>query len=90
VKPLILSWWLLCGADAGTTHYVLKTGGVEVMLPTQNPYVIDGWIASQAYAGAKLFGPKRTKTTTAIGIGLMAWRGFVVAHNAREIVRHAR
>lgn len=88
MKGLILSWWLLCGGDAATTHYVLKTGGREVMLPTQNPYVIDGWVAAQAHAGSKLFGPKHTKTSVGIGIGLMAWRGFVVAHNTREIVRH--
>jgi hypothetical protein len=48
VKPLLLAFNILCGADAATSHHILSTGGQELVLPTSQPYAVDGLIAAQA------------------------------------------
>lgn len=88
MKPLLLTWWLLAGADAVTTRHIVMTGGREVMLPSQHPDVLTGLIAGQAYMGSKLLGPKHTKTTVGIAIGLMVVRGVAVSYNLRRIQEH--
>jgi|KBSMisStaDraftv2_1062788.scaffolds.fasta_scaffold374837_2 hypothetical protein len=92
MKPLLLSWWVLCGADAATTHHIVTTGGREVILPTQNPYAIDGVLLTQAFAADHaLRNVARTHPRLAIGlgVGLVAVRGFAVAHNLRQIQTHS-
>lgn len=84
---LVLSWWLLCGGDAVSTTHILRTGGQEALLPTQNPVLINGIIATQAYGGTKLLQQKK-KTTTLIVIGMMGVRGYALYHNVRAIQQH--
>lgn len=93
MKGLILSWWLLCGADAATTHTILATGGQEALLPTQNPYVIDGFVAMQMIGGAfvlREMHKTHPKLATGIGIGMIAFRAFAVGNNAQQIAMHFR
>lgn len=93
MKPLMLSWWLLCGADAATTHHVLTTGGQEMLLPSQNPYVVDGMVLAQAamgaYANREL---RKTHPKIAMGvmIGMVAFRAFAVTNNTYQIIQHHR
>ena len=89
MKALLLSWWLLCGADAVSTQHILAHGGREMLLPTQNPYAIDGVVFAQALAGD--YAVRRLRQThprLAIGVavGLTAFRGFATAHNVHEVL----
>ena len=85
---LLLTLNILMGADATTTHVMLNRGGREVLLPTQNPWAINGIVAGEATA--MTFGlttlskehPKLAKTLTWTLIGV---RGAIVAHNVREL-----
>ena len=88
MKTILLAYLLSCGADATTTTIVLKHGGREVELPTQNPYVIDGLTAGQAVGVAgMLVRLHRTHPKLAVGMGLLSVgvRGFVVAHNVSQL-----
>jgi hypothetical protein len=91
MKPLLLSWWILAGSDAATTHYMLNTGGREVLLPTQNPVAIDGILGAQAWAAdrsLRRLHATHPRLALAMGAGLVGVRAYVVQHNMREIARH--
>ncbi len=88
MKPLLLTFNLLCGADAATTHYGLTHGAREIVL-SQNPWVDDAAVAGGAITatyGLLWFDahehPKlaRVLAWTAIGI-----RAAAVANNVYQI-----
>lgn len=88
MKPLILIFNLLCGADAATTHIALTHGAREVLLPTQNPWIVDGIVAGQAVATSTIV-HRRGKTR---GITILTWiaigaRGVAVANNIYQLHR---
>ena len=89
MKPLILTFWVLCGADAGTTHYALKHGAVEVVLPAQNPFVVDGIITGEAIAGSwvlhSLNRRGHARLARVVGWTLVGIRAYAVVHNVHEL-----
>ena len=88
MKAIILAYILLSGADAATTTIALKHGGREVLLPTQNPALIDALTAGQAASvSLALVRLHRTHPKLAVGMGLLSVgiRGFVVTHNVGQL-----
>lgn len=85
LKPLLLTFQLLCVGDAVSTHVILDHGGHEIIFPTQNPWAIDGLVAGQAVAVSYVFSKTDTRhpklTRVALG-GLIAVRVFAVIHNS--------
>lgn len=94
MKPLVLVFNLLCGADASTSHYAItQLQAKETHLPTQNPYVIDVAIASEAVAistAAVIFQHDHPRLAKAMLVGAIIGRGYVVAHNLHEIRKGLR
>ena len=86
---MILNWILTAyitsfAADAATTHVALSKGAVEVVLPTQNPFMIDGIVAGQAVAGYMLINhlyKDHPKLAIAIAVGVTAAHGYAALHN---------
>jgi len=81
--------WLLAGfiaamsADAGTTHYGLaKYGCCEVVLPTQNPWVVDGIEAGEITAGIWAF-KRLYKHNRKMAVILLV--GATIAHSAATV-----
>lgn len=86
MKPLVLVFNLLCGADASTSHYALThLQAREMHVPTQNPYVIDAAIAGEALTTTMILHHRHSKLAKTIMVGLIIGRGYVVAHNLHEI-----
>ena len=89
MKELILTFNLLCGADTVSTHIVLHQGGHEFVLPSQNPWVIDGMVAGQAvlgsYALTRLDRNGHPKLARVIGWTLVGIRAVAVVHNVGQI-----
>ena len=80
--------WLSCGADAATTHYALLHGGREVLIPTQNAYVIDGVAVGEAAATSyslMKFGKNHPRAAKVLGWSIVAARGIVVANNINQL-----
>lgn len=51
-KKLALVWFLSFGADAISTHNAItQRGAHELLLPSQNPYVIDELVVGEAVIG---------------------------------------
>lgn len=101
MKTLLLTLKLLCVGDAGTSHYILASGGREVVYPVQNPYALDAIIAGQCYVGQKglttLYNRRdvvhgetvgHERLAKGLAITMIAVRGFAVYANTRAIVRH--
>ena len=91
MKELLLTYTLLCGADAGLTHYGLAQGYTrEAWLPTQNPWVIDGLVAGQAtLAGWALSKQAKThpKVARVIAWTIIGIRAGAVAWNVHQLVK---
>jgi len=93
MKTLLIVWGLTCGGDAGTTAYILRTGGVETWLPTQNPAVAASVAGGTCVAGIPAINRLSKDHPTAakvIGWSIVAVRGSIVAHNAEQIYKHRR
>lgn len=94
MKPLLILFHLACGADAASSHLALhQHPGVvrEQVLPTQNPWVIDGVVAGEAAvttAGALWLRrhdhPKWAKGIVWLAVGV---RAVAVAQNIRTLRR---
>jgi hypothetical protein len=87
MKPLLLSIFLSCGADATSTHLALTHGAHELVLPSQNPWVIDGIVAGESAAIA--FGLHRLhkthpKLAKALGWSIVGMRSSIAAYNFRH------
>lgn len=85
--PLLLSGWLgSVGLDAGSTHVALTRGARELIMPTQNPWVIDavysGAGVSTAYTLTRWHKthPNWVKVYLISGIVLHSW---ATVHNVR-------
>jgi hypothetical protein len=88
MKILLFGVWLSFGSDAATTHYALNHGGREVLIPTQNAYVIDAVAAGEAlFASRALNKLNKThpKAAKILGIGMIAARSFVVYSNVNQL-----
>lgn len=90
MKPLLLTYALLCGADSATTYIALAHGGREVWLPTQNPYVIHATTAAQYAVFAwslQDLNKQHPKLARVVGWSVAAVRGVAVAYNVRQVLR---
>lgn len=88
MKALLITFNLLCGADATTTHAILTRGGREVLLPTQNPWVVDGVVTGEAFAASKslqVLSRTHPKTARIIGWSLVGLRSVVVVNNVHQL-----
>ena len=88
MKTILLGIYLTFGADAATTQYALNHGGREVLIPSQNVYVIDGVVAGEAFMTSKAlskFNKEHPKAAKIVGIGMIAVRSFVVYHNVEQL-----
>lgn len=88
MKPLLLTWWLICGADATTTHMGMARGYEERWLPASNPWVVDGMVAGQAALGT--FAVRRLNRTHPRAARVLGWtlvgvRMFAVVHNVGQL-----
>lgn len=102
MKSLVLTFHLLCGADAGTTSYMLTHGSHELFYPTQNPVAASAMIEGQCVAlergATHLYNRRdvvapdvvRTHETRAkaLLITAIAFRGAAVGWNVYQIERH--
>jgi hypothetical protein len=88
MKIMLIVLNLTFGADATTTHYALKHNGIEVIIPSQNPFVVDGFVGAESFSlsySLNRLGRKHPKTAKIIGWSIIGARGFVVAHNINEL-----
>ena len=91
MRTILLGIWLSYGADAATTNYALNRGGREILIPSQNVYVINGVVAGEAYLSShslSKFSKKHPKAAKLVGIGMIAVRSFVVYHNVEQLRKH--
>lgn len=94
---MILNWILTAyiasfTADAATTHVALQKGAVEVVFPTQNPWVIDGIVAGEAVTGhalTKHLYKDHPKLAVTIAIAATAVHGYAAIHNI-HVMRQMR
>lgn len=89
MKTLLFGVWLTLGADASTTHYALATQqGTEVVIPSQNPYVIDAIVVGEATAATlelQLHKHRHPKVAKILGWTIIGIRAAVVVHNITEL-----
>lgn len=81
---LLLAFNLLIGGDIATTHYGLTHGAHEMIIPSQNPWVVDAVLVSEAVGGSIALhhvGKQHQKLATWIAVAAIGVRGAVVAHN---------
>lgn len=85
MKPLIFAIALSFGADAASTHVGRATERTrEVLLPTQNPYVIDAIVAGEAIAVSLALNrlhKDHPKLATRLGWGIVGYRSTLAVHN---------
>jgi hypothetical protein len=82
---------LTCGGDTATTVHILRTGGVETWLPTQNPAAagaIAGGTCVAGMHGVSKLAETHPKAAKVVGWSLVAFRGSIVYHNLDQIRRH--
>ena len=89
MKIILFGIWLTCGFDAASTHYALThRAALEVVMPTQNPYAIDGIVAGEAALtslGLYHLNHNHPKLTRIAGWSMIALRGAVVVHNVEQL-----
>lgn len=89
MKGLLLTLTLLNAGDSATTHAALSIGARELN-PIQHALVLDAAHGLETVALWQV-APKAEQQhpalTKAVVIGLIAWKGFVVAHNVNELRR---
>ena len=89
MKTILFGIWLTCGSDAATTHYALtQRNAKEVVMPTQNPYAIDGIVAGEAALtslGLYHLNRKHPSIARVVGWSMIALRGAVVVHNVEQL-----
>jgi 3-polyprenyl-4-hydroxybenzoate decarboxylase len=88
MKIMLIVLNLTFGADATTTHYALKHNGTEVIIPSQNPFVVDGAVAAESLSTSLMLikiNKNHPKAAKLIGWSIIGARGFVVAHNINEL-----
>jgi hypothetical protein len=93
VKTLLVVWGLTCGGDALTTHHIMRTGGHEAWLPTQNPAVattIAGGTCAAGLVGVSHLAKDHPKAAKVIGWTIVAVRGAIVVSNLNQIRQHQR
>jgi hypothetical protein len=79
---------LTFGADATTTHYALKHNGTEVIIPSQNPFVVDSFVGAESLSTSIMLvklNKNHPKAAKLIGWSIIGARGFVVYHNINEL-----
>lgn len=90
MKELLFALNAVLAADAASTHAVLARGGREVMMPSQNPYVIHGLVAGQAVGltwGLRQAERSHPKGARIVGWTIVALRAAVVVHNVNQLRR---
>lgn len=91
MKPLLLTYALLCGGDSATTHYALAHGAREAWLPTQNPYAVHAMVGAQwgavAYSMTKFDQQGRGKLARRVMWVAIAARAATVAYNLHQVTR---
>jgi hypothetical protein len=88
MKILLFGIWLSYGSDAATTSYALKHGGREVLIPTQNAYIIDSVVAGEGILstrGLMKLNKTHPRAAKILGIGMIAARSFVVYSNVNQL-----
>jgi hypothetical protein len=91
VKTLLVVWGLTCGGDALTTNYIMRTGGREAWLPTQNPAVattIAGGTCAAGLVGVSQLAKEHPKAAKFIGWTIVGVRGSIVVSNLNQIRQH--
>lgn len=88
MKPLLLAFNLLCGADSLTTHVALHSGHFhEAVVPFgQNPWVLDATNAAQCTAVTVLTPKLPRKIGIPVLVAATVARAWVVQHNTRLMV----
>ncbi len=93
MKPLLIVYALISGADATTTHVARIQGAREAWLPSQNVWVLDGIIAGHTAAsawGLVALNARHPRLAKIIGWSVVGVKVGVVAHNARELRQQSR
>jgi hypothetical protein len=89
MKIILFGIWMTCSADAVTTHIGLNQGAREVVMPSQNPFILDSIGVSEAAVSSLgivwLNKHKHPKAARILGWSIIAARGFVVYHNINEL-----
>jgi hypothetical protein len=88
MKIMLIVLNLTFGADATTTHYALKHNGTEVIIPSQNPFIVDGFVGAESFSTSIMLnklGKNHPKAAKLIGWSIIGARGFVVYHNINEL-----
>jgi hypothetical protein len=89
MKVMLFGIWMTFGADAASTHIALKNGATEIVMPSQNPFVLDGIAIAEAssssYGLIWLDKHKHPKTARILGWTLIAVRGSIVVSNIEQM-----
>ena len=88
MKILLFGVWLSFGSDAATTNYALNHGGREVLIPSQNAFVIDGVVAGEGLLstrGLMRLNKTHPKLAKIVGISLIIARSAVVYSNVNQL-----
>lgn len=90
MKPLLITLNLLTAVDAGMTHHaIVNRGFVEIGMPFQNPYVLEGFGAGVTISESIMINTlnKRNhkKAARIIVWSLIAARSAVIIHNVNEL-----
>jgi hypothetical protein len=88
MKIILFGVWLSFGADAATTTYALNHGGREVLIPSQNIYVIDSVVSGEAWLtmkGLSRLNSKHPLAAKVLGVGMIGLRSAIVYHNVNQL-----
>lgn len=90
MKPLLLVLNFLCAADATETHIALASGQIrERVIPSQNPYVVDGVLAGTAASASVglhwLDTHEHPRIARILGWTFIGIRTSTVLYNARQL-----
>lgn len=90
-QAVLAAWIAAMAADATTTHLAVAHGGHEQLLGSQQPYVLDGVMATQAIVGWLVLDrlhhtrPKLARTLQWTIIGIHAGAAVYNLHTYRGL-----
>ncbi len=89
MKIILVGIWLTLGSDAASTTYGINHRMVkEVLIPSQNVYVIDGVVAAEGVGittGLNQLNKNHPKLAKIVGVGLIVVRSTIVMNNVEQL-----